>query len=162
MASAFTRSCISLPHLSGALIAKSFEGFAEFGYRPFTGPISMLGVESNYSIDLYKYSTGTDKLLDGATFGFFPVDDEGNVSEKPSEEVVVDNGHINYPITPGKYALKETKDGDECAGGWNGDPPGGPGPSPGPLRPGRQVHQRKHQPQGRRGLPEGRCVRWPA
>lgn len=106
------------PHLSGALIAKSFEGFAEFGYRPFTGPISMLGVESNYSIDLYKYITGTDKLLDGATFGFFPVDDEGNVSEKPSEEVVVDNGHINYPITPGKYALKETKAPD----GYDIDP----------------------------------------
>ncbi len=106
------------PHLSGALIAKSFDGFTEFGYRPFTGPISMLGVESNYSIDLYKYITGTDELLDGATFGFFPVDDEGNVSEKPSEEVVVDNGHINYPITPGKYALKETKAPD----GYDIDP----------------------------------------
>lgn len=96
-------------HLSGALVAKSFSGNFEFGYRPYQGGYGLLGVESNYSIDLYKYITGTDELLDGATFGFFPVDDEGNVSENPSKEVVVDNGHINYPITPGKYALKETK-----------------------------------------------------
>lgn len=32
-------------HLSGALIAKSFVGKTEFGYRPFTGPISMLGTK---------------------------------------------------------------------------------------------------------------------
>ena len=97
------------PHLSGALIAKSFEGYAEFGYRPFGGPISMLGMGSDYSIDLYKYIKGTTDLLDGATVGLFPVADDGTVSETASSEFVIENGHINQAIEPGRYVLKETK-----------------------------------------------------
>lgn len=96
-------------HLSGSLIAASFEGSAEIGFRPFTGPISMLGMDSAYSVDLYKYIKGTTDLLDGATVGLFPVADDGTVSETPSSEFVIENGHINQAIEPGRYVLKETK-----------------------------------------------------
>lgn len=41
-------------HLSGALIAKSFKGKTEFGYRPFTGPISMLGTKTGSEISFLK------------------------------------------------------------------------------------------------------------
>lgn len=57
------------PHISGAIIANKFRGNTEIGYRPFTGPISMLGMDSAYSVDLYKYIKGTTDLLDGATVG---------------------------------------------------------------------------------------------
>lgn len=99
-------------HLSGALIAKSFEGKTEFGYRPFTGPISMLGLESNYTIDLYKLDDETGLLLDGATFGLFPVttkDGKNEVATEPSIEVQVKNGKITTEIPVGRYVLKEIK-----------------------------------------------------
>lgn len=65
----------SFGHLSGALIAKSFEGSTEFGYRPFTGPVSMLGAVSGYALAVSK-TDGTNHLA-GATLGL--VDENGEV-----------------------------------------------------------------------------------
>lgn len=99
-------------HLSGALVAKSFKGSTEFGYRPFMGPSSMLGLESNYTIDLYKLDDETGLLLDGATFGLFPVttkDGKNEVATEPSIEVQVKNGKITTEIPVGRYVLKEIK-----------------------------------------------------
>lgn len=96
-------------HLSGALVAKSFSGGTEFGYRPFTGPISMLGLDSNYTIDVSKIDADDKTPLNGATFGLFPVEN-GTVAETPSTTFTIEEGgKINQPIVPGRYALKEIK-----------------------------------------------------
>ncbi len=42
-------------HLSGSLIAKSFKGGLEFGYRPYQGSISLLGASTGYTVDVIKY-----------------------------------------------------------------------------------------------------------
>lgn len=55
-------------HLSGALIAKSFHGGMEFGYRPYRGTIDILGSKAGYAVPFDKFITGTDNPLAGATF----------------------------------------------------------------------------------------------
>ncbi len=45
-------------HLSGALIAKSFEGGLEFGYRPYRGGVDIFGMVSGYGIPVNKYVEG--------------------------------------------------------------------------------------------------------
>lgn len=62
-------------HLSGALIAKSFKGKTEFGYRPFTGPISMLGTVAGYALAVSKVD-GNGNNLAGATLGLVLSDDK--------------------------------------------------------------------------------------
>lgn len=54
-------------HLSGALIAQSFRGGMEFGYRPYRGPSEILGTDSGYTISLDKFAPG-NSYLSGATF----------------------------------------------------------------------------------------------
>ncbi|MDE6519151.1 MAG: choice-of-anchor A family protein, partial [Ruminococcus sp.] len=61
-------------HLSGALIAKSFKGGTEFGYRPYEGLKSILGATSGYVVAVRK--TDGEKALAGATLEL--VDDEAN------------------------------------------------------------------------------------
>ncbi len=48
-------------HLSGALIAKSFEGGLEFGYRPYRGGVDIFGMTSGYAVPVNKVDQ------DGAT-----------------------------------------------------------------------------------------------
>lgn len=55
-------------HLSGSLIAKSFIGGEEFGYRPYRGTIDILGSKAGYAVPFDKFITGTDNPLAGATF----------------------------------------------------------------------------------------------
>lgn len=60
-------------HLSGALIAKSFKGGLEFGYRPYRGSADILGSSSGYAIPVDKFSSLTDEddnemFLPGASF----------------------------------------------------------------------------------------------
>ncbi len=66
-------------HLSGALIAKSFNGATEFGYRPYTGPISILGSTSGYTIPVDKFITGTQDRLSGAAFKLTIYNEDNNV-----------------------------------------------------------------------------------
>lgn len=54
-------------HLSGALIAKSFYGGLEFGYRPYRGGSEILGLTSGYYVPVDKLITGTDNSVSGAT-----------------------------------------------------------------------------------------------
>ena len=55
-------------HLSGALIAKSFYGGLEFGYRPYRGSSDIFGMSSGYEIPVDKLFAGTKKPLPGAMF----------------------------------------------------------------------------------------------
>ena len=55
-------------HLSGALIAKSFYGGLEFGYRPYRGSSDIFGMSSGYEIPVDKLFAGTEKPLPGAMF----------------------------------------------------------------------------------------------
>lgn len=55
-------------HLSGALIAKSFYGGLEFGYRPYRSGSDILGMTSGYEVPVDKLIAGTTTLLPGAMF----------------------------------------------------------------------------------------------
>ena len=52
-------------HLSGAMIAKSFEGGLEFGYRPYRGESSIVGLASGYAVPvdkIFEGTTGNDEI----------------------------------------------------------------------------------------------------
>ncbi|MGN0580961.1 MAG: glycoside hydrolase family 9 protein [Ruminococcus sp.] len=53
-------------HLSGALIAKSFYGGLEFGYRPYRGGSEILGLTSGYSVPVDKLIADKNTFLSGA------------------------------------------------------------------------------------------------
>lgn len=61
-------------HLSGALIAKSFKGGLEFGYRPYRGGADVLGATSGYVVPIEKLydsaylNSGEKEYLPGAMF----------------------------------------------------------------------------------------------
>ena len=55
-------------HLSGALIAKSFYGSLEFGYRPYRGGNDILGMTSGYEVPVEKFYSNTNEYLPGAVF----------------------------------------------------------------------------------------------
>ena len=65
------------PHISGAVVGRSFVGNIEFGFRPFTGPVRITPVSAEYRIGIMKYNEKYDpekpdeNLLSGATFGLF-------------------------------------------------------------------------------------------
>lgn len=110
-------------HLSGALIAKSFVGETEFGYRPYDGPASLIGLSSNYTIDISKFAEDGITPLAGATIGLYEADDEGVLGELVDKFTTDETGKITASIDPGeherdgenvtplstsiKYALKE-------------------------------------------------------
>ena len=51
-------------HLSGSLIAKSFEGGLEFGYRPYRGTASdILGSTAGYAIPVNKFTENDDHIF---------------------------------------------------------------------------------------------------
>ena len=56
-------------HLSGAMIAKSFEGGLEFGYRPYRGGVDVLGLSAGYEVPVDKVvAGGANTYLPGAIF----------------------------------------------------------------------------------------------
>ncbi len=55
-------------HLSGALVALSFDGSFEFGYRPYQGTIDLLGSTSGYPIPMSKFKEDGITPLAGAGF----------------------------------------------------------------------------------------------
>lgn len=94
-------------HLSGALIAKSFEGYTEFGYRTYTGPITILGTTTSYEISVDKFDT-EGNFLPGATLALYECDDAGNLSANPVAEWVSGTSTKVVNVEAGKkYALKE-------------------------------------------------------
>lgn len=68
-------------HLSGALIAKSFYGGLEFGYRPYRGGVDVLGDAVGYEVPVDKFYdsnyVSSGKFLPGAMFAV--KDEFGNV-----------------------------------------------------------------------------------
>ncbi len=54
-------------HLSGALVAKSFYGGLEFGYRPYRGGVDIFGMTSGYAIPVNKFDEN-GSVLPGALF----------------------------------------------------------------------------------------------
>ncbi len=91
-------------HLSGALIAKSFEGKTEFGYRPYTGPISILGSTSGYTIPVDKFESDGLTPLPGAAFKLTITDQDDNVvtswTSGDSTEYVTIPTSVNYDGYP--------------------------------------------------------------
>lgn len=55
-------------HLSGALVAKSFYGGLEFGYRPYRGGVDIFGMASGYAIPVNKFGDDGETALPGALF----------------------------------------------------------------------------------------------
>ncbi|MDE5557802.1 MAG: choice-of-anchor A family protein, partial [Ruminococcus sp.] len=120
-------------HISGAVIASSFEGNIEFGYRPFTGPISMLGTTAGYALALSKLGTVLDEkgkpVLDengepkqeplaGATFVLVKEskDEEGNKIETIVSEVETTGKAYDFITIPTSIDFdggKEYKIGDQ-------------------------------------------------
>ena len=113
-------------HISGAIIAKSFTGTLEIGYRPFSGPYSMLGT-SKYKISLKKLEEtnfggmfpNTTTPLKGAVLTLFSVGADGKPDTADDIAVgsVTSSGDtaadiISFEPDPlnedGKYYLKET------------------------------------------------------
>ncbi|MBR1592640.1 MAG: choice-of-anchor A family protein, partial [Ruminococcus sp.] len=83
-------------HLSGALIAKSFTGGLEFGYRPYLGPASLVNSETGYTIDISKTIKGTNKTHTGAEIGLY--DGESLVSSVKTDDIkglTINNKQIN-------------------------------------------------------------------
>ncbi|MDE6783865.1 MAG: choice-of-anchor A family protein, partial [Ruminococcus sp.] len=115
------------PHISGAVIAKSFEGNMEFGYRPFTGPSAILGISSTYSLYMHKVDQDNDPisevLLQNAGFELVPLKQDSNGNYVKDEETglyeadgdvipfaVVEDGKLKVNnVTSGKYLIRETK-----------------------------------------------------
>ena len=93
-------------HLSGALIAKSFEGNTEFGYRPFTGPISMLGTSTNYMIEVNKFGSDGETFLPGAEIGVYKLDADGNETLVSTTTSTTSTLGIDVP-GKGRYVVRE-------------------------------------------------------
>lgn len=81
-------------HLSGALIAHSFEGGMEFGYRPYKGTVDILPSSSGYGVPIKKIKPDDDALA-GATFGIFKQDSDTPETTFTSDEN--GNGYVNIP-----------------------------------------------------------------
>lgn len=81
-------------HLSGALIAKSFKGGAEFGYRPYRGTVDIMPSSSGYGVPIKKIKPNGDALA-GATFGIFKQDSDTPETTFKSDEN--GNGYVNIP-----------------------------------------------------------------
>ena len=104
-------------HLSGALIAKSFEGGLEFGYRPYRGTSDILGSNSGYVVPVDKLIKGTETYLPNASFTI--TDNNTNKivdrwkSGDATEFVVIPSlvdfsGKINYNTETNQYVKTYT------------------------------------------------------
>lgn len=96
-------SKIGCGHLSGALIAKSFEGGQEFGYRPYRGSVDILETQMGYVLPFSKVIAGDDKSLAGAKFNI--KDDNG----KTVSSFISKDGNPNYVNFPTEIAFDGSK-----------------------------------------------------
>ncbi|MDE6020450.1 MAG: choice-of-anchor A family protein, partial [Ruminococcus sp.] len=104
-------------HLSGALVAKSFEGGLEFGYKPFLGPIDILGMNASYSLELDKFKEDGETFLPGAEIGIFSVktdsegnvvkDEKGNLKLTKVDSFITEENTNTFDIGTGKFVIKE-------------------------------------------------------
>ncbi|MBR6624162.1 MAG: choice-of-anchor A family protein, partial [Ruminococcus sp.] len=68
-------------HLSGALIAQSFNGGLEFGYRPYRGSTDILGSTAGYAIPFNKFKQDGSTYLPGAMFAITEAGADGKMIE---------------------------------------------------------------------------------
>ena len=92
-------------HLSGALIAKSFEGSLEIGYRPYQGSVSLLGGSLGYFVPVQKFDMDKTGLA-GATLELLETTDAGNVIAS----TVVSTGNVDYMKVPTKVDFSGNTD----------------------------------------------------
>lgn len=106
-------------HLSGALIAKSFSGSFEFGYRPYQGSKNLLGVSSGYTVSISKNGfVGLNEdfeksvPLAGATLAVYEIGADGSetlVDSADSEGIA--NEYLTLSLDPEegitKYVIRE-------------------------------------------------------
>ena len=95
-------------HLSGALIAKDFVGKTEFGYRPYTGPASVLGVNMKYVVRALKTVTTGNEKIEGATFTLYRIENGNEVAVSTGVSDADGIALLNVP-TEGEYVLRETR-----------------------------------------------------
>ena len=94
-------------HLSGALIAKSFEGNIEFGYRPYTGPASVLGLNMKYVVKVLKTDATGTELIPGATFTLYSI--EGETEIPVATGISGEDGIAALKVpSEGTYVIRET------------------------------------------------------
>ncbi|MBR4628253.1 MAG: hypothetical protein IKO47_11265, partial [Ruminococcus sp.] len=104
------------PHVSGAIIAKAFEGYSEIGHRSFTGPISIAGLTTGYEASFSKVEAISTTPLAGATIGFFPVEDDGTVAALPAFTAESDGTRVQAAaLDAGKYEVREIEAPDGYA-----------------------------------------------
>ncbi|MDD7185078.1 MAG: choice-of-anchor A family protein, partial [Oscillospiraceae bacterium] len=85
-------------HLSGSLIAKTFTGGLEFGYRPYRGGMEdILGSSMGYTIPVDKFVKDTNQLLAGAKFDIIENYDTENAKIVNSFTSGNDTNYVDIP-----------------------------------------------------------------
>ena len=98
-------------HLSGALIAKSFYGGLEFGYRPYRGGVDIFGMTSGYAIPVNKFGDDGETALPGALFA---------IKQDGKFVSLFESGYgTNFAALPSKvdFSGKTAYEQDEISGG---------------------------------------------
>lgn len=73
-------------HLSGALVAKSFNGGLEFGYRPYRGTSSIVSLKSGYIVPVDKICADTvNSFVQNAKLAVYKCDAYGNLTDSVFE-----------------------------------------------------------------------------
>ncbi len=80
-------------HLSGALIAKSFSGGQEFGYRPYRGSVDILETQMGYVLPFSKVIANINEPLAGAKFNII---ESGEVVSSFTSDGA-ENTFVNFP-----------------------------------------------------------------
>ncbi|MCD7960045.1 MAG: choice-of-anchor A family protein [Ruminococcus sp.] len=105
-------------HLSGAIVALSFYGGEEIGYRPFKGSVEILGTQSGYAVPVAKIDENSD-YVEGATITMYDESENYVTSFKSSdskEYMEVPTGldfdgsteYTSGSVVTTKYTLQET------------------------------------------------------
>ena len=82
-------------HLSGSLIAKSFDGCFEFGYMAYQGGYSMLSSDTGYQLELQKVDSNGN-LLDNATIEMYDAADDTSLLSVLTQKDGTVNGVITF------------------------------------------------------------------
>ncbi len=98
------RSSGSAGHLSGALVAKTFDGSTEFGYRPYLGPSEVFpkSASANYNVNFQKTDTAGNPLA-GAKISLY------ELSQGISSTITTTTDVGAIPVKVGKYYTQEVK-----------------------------------------------------
>ncbi|MGN1113778.1 MAG: SpaA isopeptide-forming pilin-related protein [Oscillospiraceae bacterium] len=94
----------SAGHLSGALVAKTFDGSTEFGYRPYLGPSEVFpkSASANYNVNFQKTDAAGNPLA-GAKISLY------ELSQGISSTITTTTDVDAIPVKVGKYYTQEVK-----------------------------------------------------